>query len=330
MFASIIIYTYKRRDFILEAIKSVLSQDIPRDEYEIIVSKAFRDPKIDAEIDNLVDFNIFVDEKAHGKKLVPAFERARGEVVFLLDDDDMFKPGKIRHVLSLFEKDSKLIFVHNSIEKVDEKGKELKDGVEPVPSHEILSDNSNPDKRVISSFLKYRANWYSSCMAFRREAILQRISYLKEIGQSVDPFLFYMILSVPGHMILSPQRLTSYRVHNSTTNYDLKYDDFIARRKTFYYNSLAIYQKAEAMHQGLPTKLSVEAGVTHLQAIADFFDTSSGRRKALKNAINLLKALRQIRIRQYVFWAALEGLKSIIGKSAIYLYYRYDATRVSA
>jgi Glycosyl transferase family 2. len=47
VFISVIITAYNRKEFLLDAIKSALKQTLPKDKYEIIVIKNFKDNLID-------------------------------------------------------------------------------------------------------------------------------------------------------------------------------------------------------------------------------------------------------------------------------------------
>ena len=240
MLCSVIVYTYDRRDFILNAIRSVAEQTIDRSDYEIIVVKGFQDAEIDGEINKLADSNIYVNEKAHGKKLVPAIRAAKGDIVFFLDDDDDFRPSKLETVLARFNNDKNVIFVHDSPNKMNDQGQSMPKNNERAPKRELSLYTDNFSRSETSGFLKYRANWYSSCMAFRRDVLLKNIESLEKVDQSVDPFLFFMAICASGKLLFLPQRLTRYRVHESTTNYVLDMEEFISRRLLFYTNTLRI------------------------------------------------------------------------------------------
>jgi glycosyltransferase involved in cell wall biosynthesis len=53
-FISAIITAYNRREFIRDAVNSVINSVLPEDEYEIIVVKNFRDEYVDSIVANLV------------------------------------------------------------------------------------------------------------------------------------------------------------------------------------------------------------------------------------------------------------------------------------
>jgi len=50
LYISVIITAYNRKEFLLDAFNSALNQTLSRDKHEIIVTKNFRDSKIDSYI----------------------------------------------------------------------------------------------------------------------------------------------------------------------------------------------------------------------------------------------------------------------------------------
>lgn len=321
MFASIIIYTYDRKKYILNALNSVISQSIPRNNYEIIVVKGYKDEVIDKEIDRLADVNLVIDEKAHGKKLSPAIYQAKGEIVFVLDDDDEFTSKKLERIIPLFEKNEDLLFVHNSFEKIDGNTNPLEE-MEAAPGGLIWLDTNDIKHRSLSLFLRYRANWYSSCMAFRRNALLENRHYLEKVDQSVDPFLFFMILSARGKLLIINERLTRYRVHESTTNYSVSFEEFVSRKGEFYDNTLKNYRMALEMKGTEDAQKVVRASIAHMNAISIFFKTSANRRTLFRSLLKLIFSYRIALNRYLLTWSALLLMRIIIGYKAVYIFYR--------
>lgn len=52
-----------------------------------------------------------------------AFKQSNGDIICLLDSDDVFLPNKIATVVALFEKDSEICMVQNKMFEIDEHGK---------------------------------------------------------------------------------------------------------------------------------------------------------------------------------------------------------------
>lgn len=323
LFASVIIYTYDRRKFILNALRSVVSQTLPREKYEIIVVKGYSDPEIDGHIDSLADQNIVINEKGHGKKLAPAIRKARGEVIFILDDDDELEPERLDTILQLFEKDVNLIFTHNPNTRIDDDGASLgKD--EATPDRDIAISTSSLSRKNMSTLLRYRANWYSSCMAFKKSVLSEHLVELETVEQSVDPFLFFMVLASEGNIILLSKRLTRYRVHESTTNLSDEFSEFIDKKRMFYSNTIKTYKYALNSFKTERAMRVIGASIRHLELISLFLAEKPGRMKLLKGALSLISTFRILVTRYQVVWVLLSLLRFVIGNSALRLYYRYN------
>ncbi|MDA8142824.1 MAG: glycosyltransferase [Thermoplasmatales archaeon] len=316
---SVIIYTYDRKDFILEAIKSVLNQTISRDQYEIIVVKGFEDPQIDKDITAAVDACLTVKVKGHGKKIVSALERSTGEIICLLDDDDLFLEGKLKRIKQIFESENDTLFVHNSIIRADEKGDEIPSSPEPRYD-DLIFDTRRPDKRVLSRLISKRSNWYGSCMSFRRDVLMDAKEALIGIDQSIDPILFVLTMRKEGKMVKISDRLTKYRTHVSTTNYSLGYSDYVNRRKEFYQNTLRNYVSVIDVCKGTSGESLLNAYISHMKLILDFMNASS-RRLLLKDSILLIASLQRVFIGYYLIWVFYSLISIIDQRIGLRVFY---------
>jgi len=171
LFLSVIVYTYNRKDYIEKAVLSVSRQTIPRNQYEIIVVKGFEDTQLDNRLSKLADKILFVPEKSHGKKIFATFNESKGNIIFLLDDDDEFVPDKLEKVRQIFANYSNISFLHNSIIKIDDNGIVIHEHEENAPKSIIRYNLNRGSDLELSHLLKYRANWYGSCMSFSRSVL---------------------------------------------------------------------------------------------------------------------------------------------------------------
>ena len=104
-FFTVLIDTYNYGQYIEEAVSSVLEQDFPAEEREILVVD---DGSTDDTQERLRKFGdaICVLRKPNGGQASAfnfGFERARGGVVALLDADDVWLPGKLGRIHEVFE-----------------------------------------------------------------------------------------------------------------------------------------------------------------------------------------------------------------------------------
>ncbi|MCH4816713.1 MAG: glycosyltransferase [Saccharolobus sp.] len=97
-YISVIITAYNRKQFLLDAIKSVLNQSLNRNEYEILVAKNFKDDNIDNYLYNNKIKNISIFRSVNNSYIAEAVKLSSGEIISFLDDDDLFLPTKLENV----------------------------------------------------------------------------------------------------------------------------------------------------------------------------------------------------------------------------------------
>ncbi|MGC8664006.1 MAG: glycosyltransferase family 2 protein [Thermoplasmata archaeon] len=145
-YISVIITAHDRKEFLKEAINSVINQTLDKSFYEIIVVKNFKDEKIDSYIEKWGIINIYTEEIELSKKIALGIENAKGEVISLLEDDDLFMPKKLETVYNYFKKYENLVYLHNSEYFIDEKGN---------PANFWVKD---PNENIILDHFKNRMN----------------------------------------------------------------------------------------------------------------------------------------------------------------------------
>ncbi|MGB9763523.1 MAG: glycosyltransferase family 2 protein [Minisyncoccia bacterium] len=216
-YISVIITAHNRKEFLKDAINSVLNQTFEKSFYEIIVIKNFEDQ----EIDNLIDENKIIslktrDDSLIGEDLALGIERAKGEVISFLDDDDLFMPKKLETVYNYFKKYENLVYLHNSEYFIDEKGNPTRFWVKDLNEDVVL--NHVKDLNILSKLRIYGLFFNMSSISVRKNKILPYLENLKKINSNQDDFVFFISLyKFPNLSILLKQKLTKYRIHQSTT-----------------------------------------------------------------------------------------------------------------
>jgi len=105
---SVVIAAHKRVEFLKRAVASATSQRPD----EVLVVKFTHDADLDRELTALGATVLFTEELYQGGKFADGVERASGDVVLLLDDDDVFLPGKVARVRETFA-DPRVVFYEN-------------------------------------------------------------------------------------------------------------------------------------------------------------------------------------------------------------------------
>ena len=112
---SVVITTYNYGAFIEQAIDSVLAQDFPLDRMEIIVvddgSTDDTSERVERYGDRIKYF--YKPNGGQASALNYGFAVARGDIIALLDADDLFMPGKLSRVVNAFEQNPDLGMVYH-------------------------------------------------------------------------------------------------------------------------------------------------------------------------------------------------------------------------
>jgi hypothetical protein len=262
-FVSVLIDTYNHERFIEDAIVSVLEQDFPASDREILVvddGSADRTPEIVKKFEPRVRLL----RKANGGQ-ASAFNagipECQGEIIAFLDGDDWWARNKLTRVVQAMATDPLPGIVGHGIVSVH------RDGREQV---EILREG-----------FRFRANTLEGARLFRRRGaflgtsrmtiradLLRRIGAVPdEIEIQADEYLFTLATVIVGAQIL-PEALTYYRLHEANNFQLAGFDPQKLRRKQ---KSLAILARSLSQKlEDLDTDPQVRrAVVEYTEASAD-------------------------------------------------------------
>ena len=218
---TVIIIAYKRKEFILEAIKSALHQNIDKQNYEIIVVKNFTDDKIDSFISSYNIKNITSKDKTLLGKILEGALISSGYFISMLEDDDVFKFNKLYEIKREYESNPKIIYIHNNYELINQNN-------EIIPRKNVNFDTrcvTNPDiikSKKINFCLNYGYH-NNSCITIKRSILLNNYTFLSNFTSNnwVDLSLLFLSLSYIKSsrenycLLITNQILTEYRIHQS-------------------------------------------------------------------------------------------------------------------
>ena len=215
IFITVVICAYKRENFIIEALDSVLNQDLDRSFYEIIVVKSFKNNQIDEyALRNNVHL-LFVDDEKYGIRLAEAIKVATGEIIVTLDDDDMMVSEKLSVIKAYFEEEAGVVALYNDFYFIDQDGKAI---VVPLRLKESEVMQRSGMVRLSGSsisVIRYcsKVGMVFGQMSVRKHLITDHLEYLEKLNLSLDTFLFTLVILSKMQFLVIPKKLTQVRVH---------------------------------------------------------------------------------------------------------------------
>jgi len=204
---TVLIDTYNYGRYIEEAVESVLAQDFPREEREILVVD---DGSTDDTAERLKKYGdaIRYIRKPNGGQASAfnfGFAEGRGDIIATLDADDLWLPEKLRRVCETFEKNPEAGMVYHRAH-MWRGGEEVQ-----VDSHFAEVSGRVPENRV--SLLCYPMV-ATSCLAFRRGALDKVLPVPEALRTQADAYLMALIIFVAPVTAL-PEFLAKYRIHDT-------------------------------------------------------------------------------------------------------------------
>jgi len=208
-FVSVLIDTYNHERFIEKAIVSVLEQDFPAAEREILVvddGSTDRTPEIIQKFEP----HVRLLRKVNGGQ-ASAFNvgipECRGEIVAFLDGDDWWAPGKLEAVGCALAEEPTVGLVGHGITEVYSDGREHTELLKEIRRFRIDSVEGARAFRLRKSFLG------TSRMTFRA-GVLRQIGPVPEILRiQADEYLF-TLGAIFSRVLILREALTFYRLHD--------------------------------------------------------------------------------------------------------------------
>ena len=211
-YITVLIDSYNYGHFIEEAIDSVLSQDFPLEQVEILVVDDGSTDDTEERVKKHAS-RVRYSYKPNGGQ-ASAFNfgiaQARGEIVALLDADDYWLPGKVQRIADEFAKHPEAGMVYHRLLELNSATNEKKEA----------------EFRAFSGFLPDKLEelfWYApyptSCLAFRRKFLEKLLPIPEALRVQADGYLGACIVFLAPVMAI-PECLAVYRIHGQNLYYD--------------------------------------------------------------------------------------------------------------
>lgn len=239
-FISVIITAHDRKKFIINAILSVLNQDLERENFEVLIVKNFNDARIDNFIETENLLSIYTDSISLGQKLALGIRKSKGEVISFLEDDDLWATNKLTTVMEQFKKDSSVGYYKNSIVYIDKEGNELPQQITSHFSDTLPASNKYNSYGVttILQLLSVGAGYHLSSISIRRDIVLSFIDAIESTNVGQDLLMLFFALESKSVLLIDSRPLCLYRLHNSSSNDLQNYNSFIVSKQKLFSGAL--------------------------------------------------------------------------------------------
>jgi len=265
MFVSVLIDTYNHERFVEQAVVSVLEQDFPDAEREIILVD---DGSTDgtSEIVKKFEPRVRLLRKENGGQAAAfnaGIPECKGEIVSFLDGDDWWAPGKLQAVADALASEPSIGLVGHGITEVFPDGGQHVQLLKEVHRFRVDSEAGARTFRLRKSFLG------TSRMTIRA-AVLRQIGRVPEaLAIQADEYLFTLSGFLADVLILR-ESLTFYRLHAGNAFQVADGNTQALRRKQKVLESLAKSITAKLEEQKVKAsvaRIAVEAIETEAELI---------------------------------------------------------------
>lgn len=239
-FVSVLIDTYNHERYIEKAIRSVLEQDFPASDREIVVVEDGSTDRT-AEIVRGFEPHVRLVQKANGGQ-ASAFNvgiaECTGEIVSFLDGDDWWAPGKLGRVAQVMREDSSIGLLGHGIFIVHMDGALQEDAL-----HESATFQAN--SLVGAQLFRVRKSFLGTSRMTIRSEVLGAIGLVPApIKVQADEYLFTLAAVLSRTCILA-EPLTYYRMHDANLFQLSRQDPEASRNKQESLAALASSLSAE-------------------------------------------------------------------------------------
>jgi SAM-dependent methyltransferase len=246
-FISVLIDTYNHERFIEQAVQSVLEQDFPAADREIVVVD---DGSTDGTRDILRGFeaHLRVIGKPNGGQAsafnagIPA---CRGDIIAFLDGDDWWAPDKLNRVVEIIAADVAIGLVGHGIVESFDGGAERAIALERPERLRLSSLATAQVFRLRKSFLG------TSRMTLRANVARQILPVPEALTIEADEYLFTMAAAL-GDIVILQETLSYYRLHSGNLYVGAGSNANSLRRKQRVHAVLVEVLRRELPARGVP------------------------------------------------------------------------------
>lgn len=205
-----LIDTFNHERFIEQAIESVLRQDFPASEIEILVvddGSTDRTPDIVRKFEPQVRL-IRKTNGGQASAFNTGIREAHGAIITFLDGDDWWAPNKISRIVEVFGKNPQIGMVGHAFVQTSSESRKVISS--PIPEPLRLDSVESA-----SLFRLHRCYLGTSRLALRSSIAREVVPIPESLAFEADEYLF-TVAGVLSSFIILPDPLTYYRAHRDS------------------------------------------------------------------------------------------------------------------
>jgi len=204
-FFTVLVDSYNYGQYVEEAVASALGQNFPTNEREILVVDDGSTDDTETRMRKYRGAIRYIRKENGGQASAFnfGFAHARGEVIALLDADDVWLPEKLERVHEEFERHPEAGMLYHRVH--------LWDGARDVSEDPYFVALSGRIPESRSTLLKYPMVG-TSCLAFRRQTLQEILPVAEGLRFQADAYLTALIIFV-APIVALPEFLGKYRLH---------------------------------------------------------------------------------------------------------------------
>jgi len=216
---SVIIPIYNRIMYYKEALASIETQNYPdfNDIEVVIVSNI----KLDDEFAQY-KFTIkllYSKDTSLSAKIIEGINNSSGDIILLLEDDDIFNKYKLMYTKKAFHENDELDFYHNNFIHFHNNSKDFN-----IDEHEKYNTVTINRSKFINSFkafnlIENKMSYNLSCMAFKKTFIKSHADILSNFNSSfIDSVMFFISTRYADSVAIDYNTLTNVRIHSENAS----------------------------------------------------------------------------------------------------------------
>jgi len=212
---SILIVAHERREYLRRAVDSARNQLDPGVSFEVVVVTDFDEPWFESLPGPPKIRFIRIGTGRVGELLAEGIANCLGRLIFFLDDDDSFLPGKLRYTYRLFREHPNLVYAHNRYRARTDGGSPVHSPFRRGYRRNLELPGAGQLERSMRAVAANSMVTNLSCVTVTTSLVKDRLEAIRRIDGSTDYLFFYLAIASRGQVRFDSTPLTNYYIHPS-------------------------------------------------------------------------------------------------------------------